>query len=249
MSVIRQPHIPNRLIELLPASEFEMLAAHFEKIALPRGFVIVRSDAPIDYVYFPTSGIGSVVTISPEGHKAEAGMVGREGFAPTSGGVGGTISIHEVLIQMEGEGIRISAGVLTSLLPLCPVFSNLLARFIHVFGSQTSFTALSNAVHTVDQRLARWLLMCHDRMDGHEIALTHEFISLMLAVRRPSVTTALHILEGQKLIRAERGRISIRDRAALQIFAGDAYGKPEEEYDRLIGGLSVTDASATPALA
>lgn len=79
--------------------------------------------------------------------------------------------------------------------------------------------------------------MCHDRVDGNEIALTHEFISLMLAVRRPSVTTALHILEGQKLIRAERGRISVRDRVALERFAGDAYGKPEQEYRRLIGEL------------
>lgn len=235
MSVICQSQIANRLIELLPAPEFEILRDRLEPVTLPRGFVIVRSDAPIDYVYFPCSGIGSVVTISPEGHKAEAGMFGREGFAPTSAGVGGTISIHEVLMQMEGEGIRISAGALTEILPQCPVFSNLLARFIQVFGSQISFTALSNAVHSVDERLARWLLMCHDRMEGNEIALTHEFISLMLAVRRPSVTTALHILEGQRLIRAERGRISIRDRAALESFAGDAYGKPEQEYRRLIG--------------
>ncbi len=118
-----------------------------------------------------------------------------------------------------------------------PVFSNLLARYIQAFGSQISFTALSNAVHSIDERLARWLLMCHDRVDGDEIALTHEFISLMLAVRRPSVTTALHVLEGYKLIRSERGRITIRDRQALETFAGDAYGKPEQEYSRLIGDL------------
>lgn len=208
---------------------------------------MVRSDAPIDYVYFPCAGIGSVVTISPEGHKAEAGMFGREGFAPTSAGVGGTISIHEVLMQMEGEGIRIPAQALTETLPRCPVFSNLLARFIQVFGSQISFTALSNAVHSVDERLARWLLMCHDRMEGNEIALTHEFISLMLAVRRPSVTTALHILEGQRLIRAERGRISIRDRSALENFAGDAYGKPEQEYRRLIGAFELHHMKTQPA--
>lgn len=102
---------------------------------------------------------------------------------------------------------------------------------------QTSYTALSNAVHPVDERLARWLLMCHDRVDGDELALTHEFLSLMLAVRRPSVTTALHVLEGNRFITAERGYITIRDRRRLEEFAGDAYGRPEAEYKRLIGPM------------
>ncbi|MGF9695299.1 MULTISPECIES: Crp/Fnr family transcriptional regulator [unclassified Rhizobium] len=229
--------IRNRLLALLPPIELEKVGSALSPIELPKGFVIVKPDQPIDFVYFPTSGIGSVVTVSPEGHRAEAGMFGREGFSPTPAGVGGNISIHEVVIQVEGAGYRISFAELTSVLAGCPVLANLLARFIHAFGSQISFTALSNAVHNIDERLARWLLMCHDRVDGNEILLTHEFISLMLAVRRPSVTTALHILEGKKLIRAERGRISVRDRAGLESFAGDVYGKPEEEYRRLIGEL------------
>lgn len=231
------PPLRNRLIDLLPSQELDLIKPFLEPVVMQKGHVIVHTDAVVDYIYFPFSGIGSVVTISPEGHQAEAGMFGREGFAPTTAAVGGTISIHEVLMQVGGEGVRISSLRLGQLLPICPVFSNLLARFIHAFSSQISFTALSNAVHSVDERLARWLLMCHDRVDGNEIALTHEFISLMLAVRRPSVTTALHILEGQKLIRAERGRISVRDRNALERFAGDAYGKPEQEYRRLIGEL------------
>lgn len=235
MSVYSYQPLRNRIIDLLPIQELELVKPILQPVIMPKGYVIVRADAPVDYIYFPFSGIGSVVTISPEGHKAEAGMFGREGFAPTSAAVGGTVSIHEVLMQVEGEGVRIGTPQLDELLPSCPVLSNLLARFIHAFSSQISFTALSNAVHTMDVRLARWLLMCHDRVDGNEIALTHEFISFTLAVRRPSVTTALHILEGQKLIRAERGRIAIRDRAALEQFAGDAYGKPEEEYRRLIG--------------
>ena len=235
MSVYSHPPLRNRLIDLLPIQELELVKPVLEKVVMLKGHVIVRTDAPVDYIYFPHSGIGSVVAISPEGHKAEAGMFGREGFAPTSAAVGGTISIHEVLMQVAGEGVRLATRQLNALRPLCPILSNLLARFIHAFSSQISFTALSNAVHTIDERLARWLLMCHDRVDGNEISLTHEFISLMLAVRRPSVTTALHILEGQKLIRSERGRISIRDRSALEQFAGDAYGKPEQEYRRLIG--------------
>lgn len=235
MSESHQSLIRNRLIALLPDPEFEAVRIQLEPVALPKGLIIVEADHLIDYVYFPSSGIGSVFTVSANGHKAEAGMFGRDGFSPTSAGVGGTVSIHEVIMQVEGDGFRLPLSVVPSVLDANPVFANLLARFIQAFGSQMSFTALSNAVHSLDQRLARWLLMCHDRVDGDEIALTHEFISLMLAVRRPSVTTALHVLEGEKLIRAERGRITIRDRPSLRAFAGDAYGKPEEEYRRLIG--------------
>jgi CRP-like cAMP-binding protein len=113
----------------------------------------------------------------------------------------------------------------------------LLMKYMQTLSTQTSYTALSNAVHHVDERLARWLLMCHDRVDGDEFALTHEFLSLMLAVRRPSVTTALHVLEGNGFIRSVRGYITILDRAALETFAADAYGRPEEEYRRLIGAI------------
>lgn len=110
-------------------------------------------------------------------------------------------------------------------------------HYIHAFGTQTSHTALSNAKHTIEERLARWLLMGHDRIDGDEIGLTHEFLALMLAVRRPSVTTALHILEGMRLVRNTRGCVVIRDRAGLEALAADAYGIPEAEYERIIGPL------------
>lgn len=113
----------------------------------------------------------------------------------------------------------------------------LLLRFAQVLGIQTAYTALSNAVHHVDERLARWLLMAHDRVDGESLGLTHEFMSIMLAVRRPSVTTALHVLEGNGFIRSERSCVIIRNRAALEEFAGDSYGVPEAEYERLIGPM------------
>ncbi|GJE04672.1 hypothetical protein GMJLKIPL_6637 [Methylobacterium isbiliense] len=114
---------------------------------------------------------------------------------------------------------------------------NLLLRFAQVQGLQSNYTALSNAVHQINERLARWLLMCHDRSPSNEMALTHDYLALMLAVRRPSVTTTLHVLEGNGFIRTERGLITIRDRRGLEEFAQDAYGRPEAEYRRLIGPL------------
>ena len=131
---------------------------------------------------------------------------------------------------MRAEVLRKAAEASTTL-------RNLLLRYAQAFSVQTSFTALSNAVHPIEERLARWLLMCHDRVEGNEVPLTHEFLSLMLAVRRPTVTTALHVLEGNRFITAERGLITIRDRPRLEEFAGNSYGRAETEYERLIGRI------------
>jgi CRP-like cAMP-binding protein len=230
-----QSTMHNRLLARLPNKEYQAILGSLEMIDLRQGHVIVNANGPIDYVYFLCSGIGSVITVSSDGNQAEAGMFGREGFSPTSAGVGGTVSVHEVLMQVAGWGYRMTLDATLEAISSYPNFANLLARFIQTFASQISYTVLSNVNYQIDIRLARWLLMSHDRVDGDEIALTHDFISLMLGVRRPSVTTALHVLEGEKFIRSERGLITIRDRRGLEEFAGDSYGRPEEEYRRLIG--------------
>lgn len=229
------PAEQNRLLALLPEGEFNDVASALEPINLPQSFVIVKAGDPIDYVYFLTSGIGSVITVATDVQRAEAGMFGREGFSPTSAGVGGTISVHQVHMQVGGQGFRMPLEAVTKAITTHPTFANLLARFIQTFASQISYTSLCNVTCQVDERLARWLLMSRDRVDGDEIELTHDFISLMLGVRRPSVTTALHVLEGKRLIQAERGRITIRDRKGMLDFVGKSYGTPEEEYRRLIG--------------
>lgn len=235
MHVTDHPSLRNRLLSILPIDEFARIAPALEPVDLARGEIIVGAHEAIERVYFLSSGIASVVTASKDGQRAEAGMVGREGFCPTSAGVGGAISVHEVLMQVPGQAYWMPLTFLSGVLPKNPVFANLLARFIQTFAVQISFTALCNANYQIDQRLARWLLMCHDRVDGEEITLTHDFVSLMLAVRRPSVTNAFHVLEGRKLVVAERGRVTVRDRKGLEAFAGGAYGDAEEEYRRLIG--------------
>ena len=195
-------------------------------------------DGLIEPVYFLETGIASIVVISPEGHEVEAGLYGRDGIGPAAAVLGADRMAHRSPIQVPGEGHRIRRTALVEALDNSASLRALLLRFVQVQGVQTGYTALSNAVHPVNERLARWLLMCHDRHDGDEIPLTHEFLSLMLAVRRPSVTTALHVLEGNRFIRAERGFITIRNRTALEEFAGDGYGKPEAEYRRLIGPMA-----------
>ncbi len=216
---------------------FAQLSPYLEPVPLPKHTILAMPDQPFEYAYFFESGIGSVVAASPERLETESGIYGRDGFSPVPLVMGADRAPYRTLVQVGGEGYRIPVARLVEAMEASPAMRNLLLRYAQALSVQTSFTALANAVHPVDERLARWLLMTHDRVDGDELTLTHEFLSLMLSVRRPSVTTALHVLEGNRLITAERGVITIRDRARLEEFAGNSYGRAEAEYERLIGPM------------
>lgn len=224
----------NGLIKFLAESDREQLLQSMEDIHLPRGMRISQVGRPMDYVYFLSSGIGSVMAVSETGLRAEAGMFGREGFAPTASSIGANSNPFEIIVQVEGHGHRLHIEDFQRIVAGNSSLANLLSRYIYVFAAQVSYTALANAAFKIDQRLARWILMCHDRLDVDDMPMTHEFMSLILAVRRPSVTTALHMLEGERLIRSERGRVIVRDRARLEQYAADCYGRPEKEYRALI---------------
>lgn len=232
-----QTDLRNRLLRLLSADDWQVLGPLLKPVDLPKGSVIAECNQPIEHYYFIESGIGSIVALSPEGQRAEVGLVGRDGVVPTAAVTECDTTPHAILMQVEGHGFRVETRAFGKFLATRPDARRLMLRFVQTLSVQTACTALSNSVHHVEERLARWILMCHDRAEGGEIALTHEFISIMLAVRRPSVTTALHVLEGNRLIYSERGIVTVRDRAALESFALDAYGVPEQEYARLIGPM------------
>lgn len=232
-----QDRLFSRLLSRLAPDDYHRLQPHLEPVTLRKGEILAAPDVPVDHAYFPERGVGSVVALSAEGLRAESGLFGRDGLGPVPLVFGIDRSPHEITMQIAGGGFRIAAPALAEAMAERPALGDLFLRFAHSFAVQTSFTALSNAVHPLDERCARWILMCHDRTEGDDIPLTHEFLAVMLAVRRPSVTTALHVLEGNRLIRAERGWVTVIDRVALEEFAADAYGKPEAEYERLIGPL------------
>jgi CRP-like cAMP-binding protein len=237
MAEVRQNTVRNNLLRLMPPDVFEQIRPHLEHVELPRGFEMSAPHQKPAHAYFPEVGIASIVAESAEGQKAEIGIFGRDGMTPTALVLDAEKDPYSIFIQVEGYGYRIPASLLTELIRRERDVQNLLIRYAQAMAVQSAYTSLSNAVHHIDERLARWILMCHDRTDGDEISLTHEFLSIMLAVRRPSVTTALHVLEGRKFIYSERGVIIVRDRAALEEFARDAYGKYEQEYERLIGSI------------
>ncbi len=224
----------NRILNILSEEDFAAIGSSLEEVDMPQGFIMARAERPIDYVYFPSSGFGSVMVVGENGRRAEAGMFGREGFTPLAAGLGDDRSIYEIVMQAHGGGHRVPIRTISNAVVARPKFAAVLARFTHVFAAQVAYTALSNATDHVDRRLARWILMSHDRIEGDVIRITHDYIALMLAVRRPGVTTSLHVLEGLHLIKSERGAITVRDRHGLEEYAGKSYGRPEREYERVV---------------
>ena len=233
-----QTECRNRLLRLMSASDFGRLSPHLARHSHARGDVIVEPDVPIERVYFPESGVGSIIATSPDGQECEAGLFGHDGFGPQAAIMGSDRSPHRIIMQVAGDTLGLPRVLLLEAVEASPALRLLLLRFVQVMAVQTAFTALANAVHQIDERLARWLLMSHDRHTADEIPLTHEYMAIMLAVRRPSVTTSLHVLEGNGFIRSERGYVTIRNRKALEEFAADSYGRPEAEYRRLIGPMN-----------
>lgn len=237
MSLPSQGLVGNRLLQALEPDDYGLLAPHCTRLLLEKGQVLVRPQEPIAHAYFPARGLSSIIAISDGGNGVEVGLTGRDGMIGLPLLLDSDRTPHRVFMQVEGEAYRIAAGDLDQALDASATLRKLLLRFMQAFQVQTAYTALSNAIHTIEERLARWLLMSHDRQDSDEIPLTHDFMALMLGVRRPSVTIALHSLEGLGLIRATRGLVTIRGRPELEEFAGTAYGTPEAEYQRLIGPL------------
>ena len=240
MPQIHQSQIRNRLLSLFPAEVFERIVANLEFVDMPRRFAFSKPHETSEFSYFLEYGIGSIVAPTPEGQSVEIGIFGREGMTPISAALKAGSDPYSTFMQVSGNGYRIRSSDLVAVINENARVQELMGHYAHSQAVQSAYTALSNAVHQLDERLARWILMCHDRTDGDEIRLTHEFLSVMLAVRRPSVTTALHVLEGNRFIRGERGIIIVRDRPAMESFARDAYGTPEREYTRLLGPLRRT---------
>ena len=224
----------NRLLSILPSDDFDRLRPQLQRVSLDFKQVMEEPNKPIEFVYFLEPGVGSVVAVTGSGERLEVGIFGPEGMSGLAIVQGSDRSPHETFVQVPGEAIRIGAAALRDALEESGTLRRLLLRYAQAFTIQVAYTALANGRYGIDARLARWLLMCHDRVDGHTFPITHEFLALMLGVRRAGVTTALQSLESQAAIRAARGRIEIRDRDELVRCAGDSYGSPEAEYERLM---------------
>jgi CRP-like cAMP-binding protein len=230
----QQLSIANRLLASLSSEDFASLRPYLEPVSLDTRQVLIEPNTPIAHVYFPEAGMSSV-TNNSSGGKIEVGVVGREGMVGLPIVLGIDRTPYEHFMQIGGHGWRIAVQELEEAMAQSSSLHRHLLRYVQASHVQVSETAFANANSDVEARLARWLLMCHDRVEDDDIPLTHEFIAMMLGVRRPGVTVALHVLEGMQVIRAKRGLITVLDREKLEELADEAYGLSETEYTRLMG--------------
>ena len=225
----------NTLLSSLSSGDFDLLAPHLGSVTLGLRKMLEQPNKTIDAVYFPETGFASVVAIQPSGKEVEVGLIGREGMTGLPILLGDHRSPHATYIQAAGKGHSITAMDLRQAIQASVSLRDSLLKFVQAFGVQTAHTAICNAQSKIEVRLARWLLMAQDRIQDATLPLTHEFVSLMLAVRRPGVTDAMKALRQRGLISYRRGEITIENRKGILRVAGEAYGTPESEYRRLIG--------------
>jgi|SRR5580698_800098 CRP-like cAMP-binding protein len=207
---------PNRILARLCAADFALLEPHLKTASLPVRLRLEDHGEPIKHVYFVEHGIVSVVANGQGKRSIEVGIIGREGMTGFALIMGEERAAHESFVQLAGSGQRITAAHLRMAIKTSVTLHAAFLRYGNTFAAQTAQTALANGRSKIEQRLARWLLMAHDRIDGDDMLLTHEFLSTMLGVRRPGVTEALNVLQDAGLIRSRRGTISILDRTGLE---------------------------------
>ena len=230
-----RPPNENHILTRLPHEDYERLRPHLEPVELRHSQVLHEAGANIEYVYFPHNAMVSLILHTPEGESVEVGVVGFEGMAGISAVLGVDRSPHEAMVQIPDGGIRMSVRALREEFKRGGALHDLLLRYTQGLLLQTSQVAACNRLHSLSERLARWLLMSYDRCACEDLPFTQEFLSLMLGVRRAGVTEAAVILQTEGYINYRRGHIQIIDREGLELYACDCYEIVKAEFDSLAG--------------
>ena len=229
------PDTANLLLQRLAPPDFQRLFPELTRVRLAVGDRLASAGEPIEAACFLEGAIAGFLDVLDDERRIAVGIVGREGFVGWPLLMGNDRWPYDVVVRAAPTtALRVDASALMDLVNESRPARDLLLRYAGVFMAQMGRTIVSNLINSIDRRTARWLLLYDDRIVGDEIAVTHEELSIMLGVRRSSVTDALHILEGEGLIESLRGRVVIRDRARLCAWASQAYGFAEAEYARLI---------------
>jgi CRP-like cAMP-binding protein len=236
----------NQLLSEASEAGISFLRSKLTRVHLAAGTILEPADQPIKFTYFLESGLASVVASLGGALDLEVALIGCEGMTGTAALLGSDRSYSETSMLVTGSAMRIRTTELQTAMHACPALQKLLLRHVLAMMGQIMSTALVTARCRLNARLARWLLMAHDRLGGDTIAITHAQLSIALGVRRSGVTTALHVLEGEHFVRCTRGEVLIRDRLGLEHFAGRAYTRYEAERYPLSGNPSTT-AAKSPA--
>jgi CRP-like cAMP-binding protein len=224
----------NAILKSLPDSDLEKILPKLKIIDLNLGDALYRAEEKIDYLYFPIKGIISLLAEFSDGSSVEAGVIGTEGFLGTPVALGAQITPHQAIVQITGQAMRLAAADLKTIVQSDGFLMKGMLLYTNVMFTQVAQTAACNRVHTLEQRLARWLLLTHDRVEGDEFELTQDFLSRMLGVRRAGVSVAANEFRQWRLIEYKRGVVHVLDREGLEQRACECYEIVKQEYDRYL---------------
>lgn len=239
----RQDFLENNLLRLLPAEEYARLHTSIRRTSLALGDVLYEPGGLLDHVYFPTSCVVSCLYTMDDGSTAEMALAGNDGVVGVATFLGGETMPHRAVVQIGGTALKMPARLLQEEFARGGRLQHILLRYTHALIIQISQTAVCNRLHSVEQRLCRWLLLCHDRVNGASIAMTQEFIANLLGGRRESVTRAAGHLQDMGLIQYSRGHILILDRKGLEAIVCECYRIVTEERNRLARPVTLTNGT------
>jgi CRP-like cAMP-binding protein len=235
VNAIPGERVENRLLAALPRDEYERLLPQLQPVSFSLGEVVYEFGGQLDYVFFPTTSIVSLLYTMENGTSAEMGLTGKDGIVGIALFMGGGTMPNRAVVQSAGDALRMKAKVLQDEFALGGRFQRLLLRYTQALITQISQTAVCNRLHSVDQQLCRWLLLSHDRVKADELIMTQELIADMLGVRREGVTVAAGRLQDAGAISYVRGHIKILDRQKLEETVCECYRVVKDEFDRLLG--------------
>ncbi|MBE9106568.1 Crp/Fnr family transcriptional regulator [Nostoc cf. edaphicum LEGE 07299] len=225
----------NRLLAALPTSDYERLIPHLKLVSLPTRQVIYEPREPITHVSFPQNAVVSIVTIMEDGSTVEVGIVSNEGMVGIPVILGGNTTTTKAFVQVAGAGMQMDADVFKTEFNRGGAIQKLLLRYVRAIYTELTQSCACNRLHTLEERLARWLLTVSDRFESEDFPLTQEFIAQMLGVRRSGVTVAASTLSRAGMICYQRGQISILNREDLEATSCECYRVIQNEFTRLLG--------------
>jgi CRP-like cAMP-binding protein len=224
----------NRLLAALPLVDLALVRPYLELVEMEQRELMFDPEEPISHVYFPETAVVSLISRMGDGVNVEVGTAGCEGMAGLSVFLAGDTSTLQAFAQIPGLAWRVEAATFTRLSDAPGPLHRMMLRYTQAFLTQLAQSAACNGAHHVDERCARWLLMTDDRVEGNELALTHEFLAFMLGVRRAGVTVAMQALKDRGLVRYSRGKVRVTDRAGLESASCECYRTVRSNFDRLL---------------
>jgi CRP-like cAMP-binding protein len=225
----------NHLLAAFPSTVHKKLAAEFDVVRLRVGDVLFNTNDPIRFLYFPHANTMLSLLCNTDDGSVEVGVTGSEGFVGTAGLLGGDTSPHRVIAQIPGEATRIKVNALRPQFQRNPKVQRIVLKYVSALISQVSQTALCNRIHTVEQRLARWLLVSQDRIEAKELPLTHEFLAKMLAVNRSTLSLAAATLKNAGLIHYTRAKVKVLNREGLEQVSCGCYRIVRDHFENILG--------------